>query len=390
MDFVVSDIDAAHTQAMRQLGTRLNTRDIMARDSAGTFCRQGWKELAAAGLTGLPIPQRYGGQHASALSTVTALAALGQTCTDNGLLFALGAHLWACADPIARFGTQAHKQQWLPGLCDGSLVGAHAATEPDAGSDAAGIRTTATRTPQGWVLNGEKTFVTNAPVADVFVVTARTHPERGSLGLSMFLLPRHTPGLTVGPPIATSGLRTAPMASVTFEDCHLDHDALMGAEGAGMALFSATMTHERTFITAPLVGALHRLAEQCATYTTQRHQFGVPIGDFQSVSNRVAQMRLRAETAALLTQKVAWLTDQRRARAHHAAMVKLHVSEAFLASALDAVQIHGGYGYATDTQLERMVRDAMGARLYSGTSDIQHTLIARARVQQPAKGAHQP
>lgn len=379
MEFALNDIDVGLAAAMRALGQRVSHR-VTELDAAGSFPHDAWKELAAAGLTGLPIPKRYGGQGACAISTVAALVGLGETCTDNGLLFALGAHLWACADPIARHGSELQKQRWLRGLCDGSLIGAHAATEAEAGSDAAGIRTTAEQTADGWVLRGRKAFVTNAPIADVFLVTARTSRDRGAMGISAFLVARESHGVDVGPPIGKSGLRTAPMAEVMLDDCVVGHDAILGTPGAGMAVFTNTMTRERGFILAPAVGTLRRLAEQSYAYTRQRRQFGQPILDFDSVANRVADMRIRAETARLLTLQYAWLIDQQRAQPHDAAMVKLHLSESLLASSLDAVQVRGAYGYATDLGLERMVRDALGARIYSGTSDIQRNLIARARM----------
>lgn len=378
-----SALDAAahiYVQNVHSLGTQLSTRDMITRDTAGLFCADSWKELATVGLTGLPVPRRYGGQEATAATTVAALTVLGETCTDNGLMFALGAHLWACTDPIVHFGTEAQKERWLPGLCDGSLIGAHAATETEAGSDAAAIRTTAVRAGHEWVLNGAKTFVTNGPVADLFLVTAVTNADYSWLGISLFLVPSSTPGVHVGPVIDKSGLRTALMSEVTFDDCRIDADALLGSEGSGMSMFTATMTRERAFITAPLVGVLRRLAEQSASYAATRRQFGTPIAEFQAVAHRIAEMRLRAETAAALSEKVAHLADHRRLTPHHAAMMKLHTSEAFVSTARDAIQIHGGYGYTTFAELERMARDAMGAVLYSGTSDIQRNLIARAPI----------
>jgi alkylation response protein AidB-like acyl-CoA dehydrogenase len=378
MDFSLSDVDDAVVRRIGAIEDRLLNDEVVARDAAGTFSRTAWSELAAAGLTGLPVPAEYGGAGASAVCTVAALAELGRVCTDNGLMFSLGAHLWACTEPIAEFGDDVQRKRWLPGLCDGTLIGAHAATEPGAGSDAAAISTTAARSGDGWVLDGTKTFITNAPVADVFLVTAVTDAARGWLGLSAFLVPAGTPGLTVGPVVDKSGLRTAPMADVVLADCRVGPDALLGAPGAGMPIFSAAMVRERSFILAPALGVLERLADRCARHAAGRRQFGAPIAEFQSVSNRLAEMRLRAHTARLLTFWVAWLADQRQARPEHAAMVKLHVAEAMLASALDAVQVHGGAGYTTGLELERMVRDAMGARLYSGTSDIQRNLISHA------------
>jgi len=379
MEFALDGIDTDLAAPMRALGERVSRRATEL-DAAGSFPHDEWKELAAAGLTGLCAPKRYGGQGTGATATVAALASLGETCTDNGLLFALGAHLWACTDPIARHGSEAQKKRWLRGLCDGSLIGAHAATEADAGSDAAAIRTTAHRISSGWVLRGTKAFVTNAPVADVLLVTAKTSPELGAMGMSVFLVPRGSPGVDVGPPVGKSGLRTATTAELILDDCVVSDDAVLGTPGAGMAIFTKTMTRERGFILAPAVGTLHRLAEQSCAYARERRQFGKSIEDFQSVANRLADMRTRAETARLLTFHYAWLVDQRRAQPHDAAMVKLHLAESLLDSSLDAVQVRGAHGYTSELGLERMVRDAVGARIYSGTSDIQRNIIATART----------
>lgn len=380
MDFALNEVADAYVHSVRRLSARLRNDEAGARDLDGCFPRDLWAELAKVGLTGLPVPAEYGGQGAGGVATVAALAALGEVCHDNGLMFALGAHLWACTDPIATYGTDRQRQRWLPGLCDGTLVGAHAATEAEAGSDAAAIVTTARHTGTGWVLNGAKTFVTNAPVADVFLVTAVTDGSRGAMGISTFLAPRGTTGLTVGTPIGKSGLHSAPMAEVSFDGCELSDDALLGTVGAGMPIFTSAMTRERLFILAPVVGVLRRLADDSGRYAGQRRQFGRPIAEFGAVSDRIAEMRMRATSAELFAYWGGWLADTGRVRPDQAAMVKLHLSEAFLASALDAVQVHGGHGYATELGLERMVRDAMGARAYSGTSDIQRNLIARAGV----------
>ena len=390
MDFALTDFENAYVEAVRGLADRLGNDKAAARDAEGGFSHAAWRRLAGIGLTGLPAPEPYGGQQASAVATVAALAELGAVCVDNGLMFALGAHLWACLDPIVGFGSEAQKRRWLPGLCDGTLIGAHAASEAEAGSDAAAIRTAARRDGDDWVLDGVKNFVTNAPVADLFLVSAVTDPARGPMGISAFLVPRDAPGLTVGPAIEKSGLRTAPMAQVMLEQCRIPDDALLGQDGAGMSIFTATMTRERTFILAPALGVMDRLAAQCDAYARSRRQFGAPIADFQAVSHRIAEMKLRAQTARLLACWTAWLHDTRQARPHHAAMVKLHLAESLLASALDAVQIHGGYGYATELELERMVRDAMGARLYSGTSDIQRNVIARSRTGAARAGSRPP
>jgi hypothetical protein len=304
------------------------------------------------------------------------MEALGYGCRDNGLLFALGAHMWACQDPILRYGTDAQKERWLPGLGDGSLIAAHAMSEPESGSDAFSLRTTARRDGDGFVLNGSKTFCTNAPVADVFLAFATLDRDRGFFGVTAFLVPSDTPGLTVGPPLHKMGLKTSLMSEVFFDDCRVDGDCLLGRTGGGMAVFTHGMERERSLILANTVGTMQHGLERAVEHAKSRNQFGSPIGKFQAVSHRIVDMALRLETARLLLHRLGWLTEQGRATAYDAALVKLHLSEVYVQNSLDTLQIHGGYGYMAEYELEREVRDSLGSRIYSGTSDIQRNIAA--------------
>jgi len=351
--------------------------DLQRRDHEGDFPRQAWRRCAALGLQGLAVPTEYGGLGASAMTSAAALIGLGEGCADNGLIFALGAQLWACATPLAAFGSEEHKRRYLPGLCDGSLIGAHAMTEPGSGSDALSLRTRAVRSDDGWILNGSKTFATNAPDCDVLILFASTDPSLGFAGVSCFVLDRDTPGLEVGPAMGKMGLRTSHLGEVFLSDCRVSDAALLGGLGAGMAVFAHSMRWERALILAPAVGTMQRQLERCVAYAREREQFGAPIGSFQAVSHKIADMKLRLETSHLLVHRSATLLDAGTATDLDCAMTKLHVSEALIASSLDAVQIHGGYGYMTETGLERDVRDALGARIYSGTSELLRTVIAR-------------
>lgn len=351
--------------------------DVVARDDTATFLRDAWERCAAFGIQGLPVSAEYGGSGADVLTQIVALEALGYACTDNGLLFSLNAHMWACQHPIERFGTEEQKRRYLPGMVDGTLIAAHGMSEPGSGSDAFALSTTARAVDGGWVLDGSKTFVTNAPVADVFVVFATIDKARGFMGLCAFLLERDTPGLTVGRPLHKMGLRTSPMAEVFLEGCHVPADALLGRKGGGMAVFNSSMERERSLILACTVGSMQRDLERAIEHARMREQFGRPIGQFQSVANRIVDMKLRLETSRLLLYRLGTLLEAGRPAKLESALCKLHLSESFLASALDAVQIHGGSGYMTEYELERDVRDAIGARIYSGTSDIQRDIVAK-------------
>ncbi len=376
MEFAWTEEQLAFREALVDFAERELNEQIIERDASGEFPYEAWKKLASMDIQGLPVPQEYGGQAADALTIILAMEALGYGCRDNGLLFSLNAQMWSCEVPIVRFGSEEQKQRYLPGLCDGSLVGVQAMTEPESGSDAFSLTTTAERRDDGFVLNGSKTFITNAPIADVFVVFASTDPRAGFAGLSAFLVDRDAPGLAVGQPFRKMGLRTSPMSEVFFQDCQVPGAALLGPQGAGMAIFNSSMEWERTCILASAIGTMTRQLERSISHARQRKQFGRPIGKNQAVSHRIVDMKVRLEAARLLLYKLGWLKTQGKPAQLEAAMVKLYLSESFLQSSLDALQVHGAYGYMDEYELEREVRDAVGSRIYSGTSEIQKNIVA--------------
>jgi hypothetical protein len=354
----------------------LNT-DLLARDAAGDLPRELWKRCADFGIHGLPIPEEYGGTAADPLTTMLAMEALGYGCRDNGLLFAIHAHMWSIEIPILRYGTEAQKRRCLPRLVDGTWIGAHGMTEPGSGSDAFSLATRAVRKGDRYVLNGTKTFITNAPVADLALVFATLDPKKGIWGITAFLVETGTPGFSVGRKIEKMGLHTSPMAELVFEDCEVPADAVLGKEGGGHVVFNHSMGWERSCILASAVGTMQRQVETCVRYASERRQFGKPIGSFQLVASRIVDMKVRLETARLLLYKTAWSHSQHTLTPLDAALAKLYISEAAVQSALDAMQIYGGYGYMKEYEVERDLRDALAGRIYSGTSDIQRLIIGR-------------
>jgi alkylation response protein AidB-like acyl-CoA dehydrogenase len=375
MDFDLTE----EQEAYREQVLRFADRELSADAGGSVDCfRSRWRACADFGIQSLAIPTEYGGSGADAVTTIVAMEALGQGCPDNGLLFSLNAQMWACQYPIARYGTAQQKRRYLSGLCDGSLIAAHAMSEPGSGSDAFALATTVQTRDGSHVLDGSKVFVTNGPVADVFVVFATADRARGFGGLSAFLVPRDTPGLTVGSPARKMGLEGSPMSELFLDGCAVPDDAMLGPAGAGMAIFSAAMQRERSLILATTVGSMERVLRRCLAHARERRQFGQPIGKFQSVASRIVDMKLRLETARLLLYRLGWLIDRGRPVDLDSALVKLHLSEAFVQSSLDAVQVHGGYGYMVEYGVERDVRDAIAGRIYSGTSDIQRNIAARA------------
>ncbi len=377
MDFAWSEEQPKFRESvLRFAETRLN-QDLLERDREGVFRRDLWRECAQFGIHGLPLPESFGGSGADVMTTMLGMEALGQGCRDQGLLFSIHAHMWAVETPILAFGAPEQKARYLPKLCDGSWIGAHGMTEPESGSDAFGLRTEAIRKSDRYVLNGTKMFVTNAPVADLFVAFATVNRNRGMWGVTAFIIERGTKGLSVSKKIEKMGLTTSPMGEVIFEECEVPAENMLGKEGQGAAIFNHSMGWERSCILASTLGAMERQLASCLTYVKTREQFGKAIGNFQLVSSKIADMKVRLETSRLLLYRAAWTQAHGGMSALDAAMAKLYVSEASVESALDAIQVHGGYGYMKEFEVERDLRDMLGGRLYSGTSEIQRLIIAR-------------
>lgn len=376
MDFSWTQEQVLLKEEMIRFAKDLN-KDFSNRDCQGGFSRESWKKCAEFGVLGLPVPEKYGGSGADIMTTMLAMEGLGYGCKDNGLIFAMNAQMWSVQHPIQEFGSEKQKEKYLPALCRGEHIGAHGMSEPESGSDAFSLRTVATRVEGGYVLNGTKTFVTNAPVADIVLIFANIDQEKGISGICCFIVERSNQGLEIGKDFKKMGLRTAPMSEVSLQDCFVAQDARLGPEGAGSSIFNGSMEWERSCILGSHIGAMERQLEDCVHYARERHQFGSPIGKFQSVSNRIADMKMRLETARLILYKVAWLKKNGKSASLEAAVAKLYLSECFVQSSLDAIRTFGGYGYMNEFGVERDLRDSIGGTLYSGTSDIQRVIISR-------------
>ena len=364
--------DAAGAFAAAELNS-----DLIGRERDNQFSREAWQACARFGIQGLPIPTELGGGGADILTTVLVMEGLGYGTHDNGLIFSLNAQLWSVELPLVKFGTPSQQQAYLPGLMSGELIAVHAMTESESGSDAFSMRTRAESRDGDYVLSGTKQYVTNAPVADVMLVFA-AHPDKPPMsGISAFLIEKGTPGLTVTHHMDKMGLRTSPMAEVVLDECVVPAENRLGPEGAGISIFNSTMVWERSCILAGALGSMQRQLEMSVSYARERKQFGEPIGNFQAVAGKVADMYLRLEAARLLVYQAAWLGQQGAAATAQAAAAKLFTSEAWVASSLDAVQLHGAYGYMTESGVERDLRDAVAGTIYSGTSEIQRVILAR-------------
>jgi hypothetical protein len=377
MDFAWTDEQLKYKSAVIEFARKELNQGLIERDREGELSRENWEKCARFGILGLAIPEEYGGSSADILTTMLVMEGLGYGCRDNGLIFGMNAQMWSVQYPILTFGSEAQKRKFLPGLCSGELIGAHGMSEPDSGSDAYSLRTRAIQVDEGYVLNGTKMFVTNAPNADLALIFATVDPANGVGGITAFLVESGTPGYKVSRNIEKMGLRTSPMGEVILEDCFVPLESRLGPEGAGHSIFNSSMEWERSCILGSHVGAMEHQLEACIRYARERRQFDQPIGKFQAVANRIADMKVRLETARLLLYKVAWLKQTGKPAIMEAALAKLYLSECFVQSSLDAIRTYGGYGYTTEFEAERDLRDAIGGTLYSGTSDIQRVIIAR-------------
>jgi alkylation response protein AidB-like acyl-CoA dehydrogenase len=382
LDFGLSEEQAAFRRSVTEFAKKeLRKGDgeaaaIRRREKSGKLFREGWNKCAEFGIMALPVPEELGGLGRDIIDCTIAMQALGRECLDAGLLFAISSHVFTCEIPLTLFGSPAQKEKYLPRMVKGEVIGCHAMTEPEAGSDAFSIRTTAEKKSDRWVIRGGKTFTSNAPIADLFLVFATTDRKKGWAGVTGFLVEKGTKGLSVGTPLEKMGLKTSPTGEITLEDVEVPLDAVLGRPGQGSAIFNAEMEWERSCLFATHLGAMQRQLDTCVAYAKTRSQFGKPIGQFQAVAHKIADMRVRIELAELALYKVAWLKASGQRAQMESAISKLFVSESFVQSSLDAVQIHGGYGFMAEYDVERDLRDAIGGKLYSGTSEIQRNIIA--------------
>ncbi|NNE13069.1 MAG: acyl-CoA dehydrogenase [Ilumatobacter sp.] len=336
-----------------------------------------WAAAAEFGVQGMLVPAALGGSGLSVVDALLTFEGLGLGTDDQGTVFALSAQVFAMQSALLMAGSPDQLARWVPDLCSGAAIGSFAMSEPDAGSDTAAITTTATELDDGtFRIDGVKSWVTLGSVCDVMVVFAVTDPAAGRWGHTAFLVEMDRPGIDRGAPIAKMGLGSCPFTTVTFDDCRVGPDAVLGSVGAGGAIFADAVNAERAFLYAAQLGASERAMEVSIERARTRTQFGRPIGSFQAVSHRIADMKLHHEASRLLIYKAGALRDRGGDVTMAAALAKLQTSESGVSTALDAIQILGAEGYTTDAQVERFLRDAVGGLSYSGTSDIQRNIVA--------------
>jgi len=381
MDFRITEEQELFKKSVIEFAQKEIMPGAAERDEEARFDRDVWDKAAEFGLMGLPYPEEYGGSGASVFETGLAGEALGYGGLDAGFCLSWGAHVVIGGIPIWQLGTEEQKKKYLPKIASGEWITGLGLTEPEAGSDAAGLLTTAEKKDGYYVLNGTKTFITNGPIGEVFVVLAKTDKEKGAAGITGFIVEKSFPGFSVGKEIHKTGNRSSPTSELVFDNCEVPAENLLGEENQGfMGVALATLEWERSVMLAAAIGGQEVQLEQCIKYAKERKQFGRPIASFQAVQFMLADMKMWLETSRWILYKVAWNKDQGIMDPLMASVSKLFITEVALKAARNAIQIHGGYGYTKEYAVERAYRDAQLGVLGGGTSEIQRWIIGRLLV----------
>ena len=347
-------------------------------DLKGEFSFEIWRKLASFGILGLPLPEELGGSAASILNCCLAGEALGHAGVDGGSLLAWGAHTYLCAHNICAFGNEDQKRKYVPKLATGEWIGCMGLTEPGSGSDAASISTTAVKKGDRYVLNGSKTFITNAPVADVFVVFANVDKARKHEGITAFIIEKGTPGLTTGKPFHKMGCKCSSTSEVFLADCEVPEENILGGEGKGWIIALSGVEWDRCTLLSPMLGAALNNLDSCARYANERQQFKRPIRSFQAIQHRIADMKVFVEAVRLAVYRVASAKDNgQMLNPLQAAVSKVYAGDRGFEMASEAVQIFGGYGFMHEYPVERNFRDSKLAAIGGGTSDIMRMIVSR-------------
>jgi alkylation response protein AidB-like acyl-CoA dehydrogenase len=341
----------------------------------GGHCRALWDDLGGKGYLGVHLPEAYGGGGADFLSYILALEQIAYA--DASVAVTMSVNNSVVCAPILSFGTEAQKQRYLKPLASGEVLGGFMLTEPDAGSDAAALKTRATRVEGGWRLNGSKAWITNGGVGRYFVTMARTDPDKGKKGISAFILDANQPGVVMGPPEAKMGLRSSKTVMVALEDAFVPEDALLGKPGDGLKVAFGGLDGGRIGIAAQALGIAQRAMDESVAYAKTRRSFGKPIGEHQMIQTYLAEMEARLQASRLLVYRAAAMKEAGKTCTVEAATAKLFTTESAVWLCDRAVQIHGGYGYSSEYVVERLYRDVRVTTIYEGTSEIQRMVIAR-------------
>jgi alkylation response protein AidB-like acyl-CoA dehydrogenase len=375
MDFQLTEEHVMIKNMVREFAEKEIAPRAEEIDATDQFPADIFKRMGELGLLGIPFAEAYGGSGGDYLSLLIALEEIARVSGTVAII--LDAQTSLCCEPIYLFGTEAQKQKYLPALVCGEKIGAFGLTEPDAGSDAGATRTRAVRDGDEWVINGQKQFITNGSLADVLVITAKTDPEKGTRGISAFIIEKGTPGFQPGRDEKKMGLKGSVTSQLFFENCRIPLANLLGKENEGFKQFLTTLDAGRLAISAMAVGLAQGAFDKSVAYAKERVQFNQPIAQFEAIQWMIAEMATEIEAARLMVQRAAWLRGQGARYTKEAAMAKMFSTEVSERVCYKAIQIHGGYGYVRDYAVERMYRDQRLCAIGEGTNEIQRLVIAR-------------
>ncbi|MGH2711999.1 MAG: acyl-CoA dehydrogenase family protein [Actinomycetota bacterium] len=378
MDFDFTPEQDQFRKAVREFAEEVVAPRCEEMDKAEELPLDIVKQMGELGLFGIPFPEEYGGQGADLTTLCLAIEELARI--DSSIAITLEAGVGLGANPVFYNGTEEQKQQWLVPMARGEILGSFGLTEPAGGSDAESIKTTAKLDGGEWVINGSKAFITNSgtDISKVCTITARTgEHEDGSPEISAILVPSDTPGFTVGPHYRKLGWRASDTHELAFDDVRVPEGNMLGERGSGFAQFLKTLDDGRVAIAALAVGLQQGCVDESVKYSKEREAFGKPIGAFQGLQFKIADMKVRLETSRLAVYKAAWLRDQGRPYKAEASLAKLYATECAVTSAREAVQVHGGYGFTEEFPVARYYRDSKVLEIGEGTSEIQRVLFAR-------------
>lgn len=375
MNYDLSEEQLMIKKMMREFSTEEVAPGAVERDRNGTFPLEIFKQLGEMGIMGLPFPEEYGGGGGDTISFAIVTEELSRACASTGITYS--AHISLGGAPLHLFGTEAQKQQYLTPICTGESFGAFGLTEPNAGSDAGGTQTTAKEDGDDFIINGSKVYITNASYAKHLALTAITAQENGKKEISAIIAPTNAEGFTVIDNYEKMGLNASNTTELVLEDVRVPQENLLGERGKGFQQFLTTLDGGRIGIGAMAVGIAQAAFEKALQYSKERKQFGKALSDFQVTQFKLADMALKIELARNMVYKAAWLKDQGRPFSKEASMCKLYASEIAMEISDQAVQIHGGYGYMREYEVERYMRDAKLLEIGEGTSEVQRMVIAK-------------
>lgn len=333
-----------------------------------------WERICDFGILGITVGEEYGGLGESYLTAALAIEALGYGCKNNGFVFVVNNHIWVAQNMIYLYGSEELKKKYVPDMVEGKKIGSIAITEAESGSDSLSMTTTAVEDGDSYILDGSKMFISNAPISDIFIVFAVTGTEPKK-SFTAFVVERDFEGVRTGPDIEKMGLCSCPTSELILDNVRVPKENIIGKLNGGSYIMTSGLEWERCYEFAPHIGVMQRIMETCIEQARKRKQFGKPIMEYQAVSHKIADMQVRIELSRQMLYKYAWLKDRKRSAFLEASILKLYVSESYIQTCRDAMQIFGSYGYTKEYGIERELRDALACSIYSGTNEMQKNTI---------------